>query len=133
MKTTTLQTAAKQFPIRGLDPAHLAGQEEAFDMCVDFLLGIEKTKGLNRRHSSYRLKHTVENPSRIVHIPTKQEAYGGYVYEGTFILAALACGFEMRQGGNGLSSTFNISERGLRRRAREVANERIALSNARPA
>jgi hypothetical protein len=118
----TLKQAAKQFTVAGLDASALEGQDEAFQTCLSFLDGIEKIRSQNRRHGSYGLKHIVENPSGRFGIPSSQNHYTGYVYEGTFILAALASGFAMEQRGRSLKATIDISERGLRRRALEITN-----------
>jgi len=118
----TLNQAVKKFTVAGLDVSALEGQEKAFQNCLSFLDGIEKTRLQNRRRGSYGYKHIVENPSGNFGIRSSQDFYTGYIYEGTFILAALASGFTMQQSGRGLKATFNISERGLRRRAIEITN-----------
>ena len=83
-------------------------QKEAYHLCLQFLEGIEKTNNLNRKHTSYGYKHYVEG-----------RPHRGYVYEGTFILAALAAGFQVMQLRKGcLASILNISERSLRKRVR---------------
>ena len=115
----TLTQAIETFPVAGIDRTSLGGQAQAFNVCASFLKGIDKTKCQNENHSSYGYKHIVENPPGYFGIPSSIDCYNGYIYEGTFILAALACGFTMKQGGDG-NTTFNISERGLRRRAHEI-------------
>jgi hypothetical protein len=119
----TLKQAAQTYMVAGLDQSWLAGQEKAFQTCLTFLEGVEKTKGQNKWHSSYGFKHIVEEPAGRYGIPCTVDCYNGYIYEGTFILAALASAFTMRQDGNFLSVSFNISERSLKERAREFANE----------
>ena len=115
----TLRQAAQTYKIAGFDHSMIDTQEEAFQRCLSFLNGVEKAKGQNRRHDSYGYKHIVENPAGRYDIPSSLNCYGGYVHEGTFILAALASGFTL--WGGPLHATFNISERGLRKRAIEVA------------
>ena len=115
----TLKQAAKKFTVAKFDASALEGQDKAFQTCLSFLDGIEKIQTQNQKHSSYGLKHIVENPSGHFGVPSSQDFYTGYVYEGTFVLAALASGFTVQQG-VGLKATLNISERGLRRRALEV-------------
>ena len=66
----------------------------------------------------------VENPMAKCNPPKPPEVYLGYVYEGTFILAALSLGFERKVVGRGLTSTFNISEKSLHNQLREFATER---------
>jgi hypothetical protein len=116
---------AKQFDVRGLDSTELTNQQDAFEACLEFLEGIEPTQALNRRHTSYGLKHVVENPAGRMEVPSDPDAYKLYVYEGTLILAALASGFHMKQIGDGLSAIFNFSERSLKRRAKEIAEARV--------
>jgi hypothetical protein len=99
----TLAKAAKKFRVAGLDRSKLRGQEDAFIGCLRFLDGIEKQQKPNRKYTSYCLKHLVE------------ECSGNYVYEGTFILAALASGFTMEQQGKNLTVIFNISQNNLRK------------------
>jgi|ERR1044071_9887639 hypothetical protein len=117
----TLKQAIEQFPVAGLDLLALKGQDDAFARCLSFLDGIEQGNSQNRSHTSYGFKHMVENPSR--YVPYSVYAYTGYVYEGTFVLAALVSGFVMRPLGNSIKATFNISERGRQRRLRELANK----------
>jgi hypothetical protein len=105
----TLHEASQTFEAAGLDKSILERQEQAFQLCLSFLTGIKKTKCQNHRHTSYGYKHMVEQ--------------NGYVYEGTFILAALASGFTMRQRGQHLNVTFNISQRSLLERRRQFAKE----------
>lgn len=117
----TLNEAADLFHVNGLHREQLHDQEGAFAVCLDFLAGVGKTKGQNERRSSYGLKHIVERPSGRFGMPRAPEVYRGFIYEGTFILAALASGFSMKQLGQSLRSTFNISERSFRQRARDFA------------
>jgi hypothetical protein len=129
----TLHEASQRYPVSGLHHEMIDTQEEAFQTCLSFLEGIERAKGQNNRHDSYGYKHIVENPAGRYDIPSSLNCYGGYVYEGTFILAALASGFTMQQNGGPLHATFNISERSLRKRAIEVAafraNEPVLVSH----
>src|SRR5438105_1609821 len=118
----TLSQAAQNYPVAGLNHSKLEGQEEAFQTCLSFLEGVEKTKRPHKWRGSYGLKHIVENPAGRFGIPSSVDCYTTYIYEGTFILAALASGFSMVQSGEYLHVTFNMSERSLRRRAREFAN-----------
>ncbi|MFO1477611.1 MAG: hypothetical protein U1F98_13290 [Verrucomicrobiota bacterium] len=120
----TLKQAAKKFKVAGLDSASLEGQEDAFRRCLSFLEGIEKSKAQNMRRGSYGLKHLVENPGQSAGTQNPSNTYTGHVYEGTFILAALAAGFEMQQQTDGvLRASFNISERSLRRRVSQLAKQ----------
>lgn len=117
----TLEQAISDFPLTGLDSQVLMDQEGAFQMCLRFLSTVDKTKQVNDRAQSGRLKHCVEDPSNFgLGIPSR---YHGYVYEGTFILAALASGFTRFAEKGRLRSRFNMSERSLRRRAKEWAAE----------
>jgi hypothetical protein len=115
----TLKQAAAKFKVAGLDSLALKNQDEAFQRCLTFLDGIEKRRTLNRSGDS--LKHIVENPSGRFGVPSSQDFYTGYVYEGTFVLAALASGFTAQPIVHGsLKSWFNISQRGIRRRVIEL-------------
>ena len=84
------------YPVAGLDEAALVGQEGAFQTCMAFLRGMDKAKRQYWR-SSYGLKHIVEFPAGRYDIPCTLDCYNGYIYEGSFILAALASGFTMRR------------------------------------
>lgn len=92
-------------------------QESAFQECLRFLAGVEKRKGKNRSRGSYGLKHKVERPCDGV--------YNGYVYEGTFIVAALVSGFTRWQPRVGsISSWFNMTEGSLNRRCDDYKTEK---------
>jgi hypothetical protein len=118
----TLAQATQTYSVAGLDQSALAGQEKAFQTCLKFLEGVEKTKRQNPSHSTYGYKHIVEDPAGRYGIPCETECYSGYVYEGTFILAALSSGFTIEQRIGDLSATFNISERSLKRRTKQWAD-----------
>src|SRR4029077_7224648 len=94
----TLHETAKKYPVGVLHPKMIDGQEQAFQTCLSFLAGVEKTKSPNKRHDSYGYKHIVESPAGRYDIPSAIPCYGGYIEEGTFILAALAAGFTMWGG-----------------------------------
>ena len=88
-------------------------QRTAFVLCLQFLQGSKKTKSMNRWHTSYGYKHFVEG-----------RPHRGYVYEGTFILAAIAAGFHVKQLRKGrIQSVLNISQRSLRKRICEWSPE----------
>src|SRR5438876_10491374 len=116
-----LAQTAQTYPVAGLDQSALAGQEKAFQTCLKFLEGVEKTKRQNPSHSSYGYKHIVEDPAGRYGIPCTVDCYTGYIYEGTFILAALASGFTARQHDGYLGASFNICERSLASRAKDFA------------
>jgi len=118
-----LQEAISRYSVPEIDLEALKGQEESFSLSMELLDGVAKTKTQNRRHSSYGYKHMIENPSSKCPSPRPPEVYLNYTYEGTFILAAIASGFERRQHSDGLTSSFNISERSLMARLREFANK----------
>jgi hypothetical protein len=119
----TLTQAIQIYSVAGLNPSALMGEDEAFETCLSFLESVEKTKAQNKRHDSYCLKHIVENPSGYFDIPCSIRCYSTYIPEGIFILAALASGFTMRQPGRLPTATFNISERSLKKRAKEFAEQ----------
>src|SRR5271170_7547748 len=118
----TIQDAAKKFKVNGLKISALKNQGEAFQNCLSFLSGVEKIQRQNRNYTSYGLKHIVENPSGRFGTPSSHDFYTGYIYEGTFILAALTAGFTMHQySQTSLFASFNVSEQGIRRRVMEIA------------
>jgi hypothetical protein len=92
---------------------NLLNQEDqktkAYQLCLEFLRGVEKTRHMNRFHTSYGYKHLVEG-----------RPHRGYVYEGTFVMAALDEGFTMKRlHPLSIKALFNISERSLKRRLKE--------------
>jgi hypothetical protein len=117
----TLDQAIEAYPEVGFNPGLVArlqsDDEEAFQTCLLFLEGVEKSKGQNRSHDSYGYKHIVENPTGHFDIPRSFDGGKCYIPEGAFILAALASGFTMQP--IRVSARFNISEGSLRRRANE--------------
>jgi hypothetical protein len=117
----TLAQATQTYSVAGLNQSALMGQEKAFQTCLKFLEGVAKTKRQNASHSSYGYKHIVEDPAGRYGTPCTVNCYNGYIYEGTFILAALASGFTVRQQDGYLGASVNICERSLAKRAKEFA------------
>lgn len=82
-----------------------AGQDELLSMtkeCTaicEWLSDKAKIKTINKRHTSYGLKHMAEKEI-------------GYITNGAFICAAVFCGFDFRVSGP--NAHFNISEKSLR-------------------
>lgn len=80
------------------------GQNELLGMArectaiCNWLSGKAKIKTINKRHSSYGLKHMAEKEI-------------GYITNGAFICAALFCGFKFKVSGP--NAHFNISEKSL--------------------
>jgi len=70
-----------------------------FRASMEFLSKCEKQKTINKNHGSYGYKHRVE------------ELYGVYVYEGSFILAALESGFDLELFNENGSIYANIKEK----------------------
>jgi hypothetical protein len=124
----TLQQAIQAYPKARFNATLLARlnrqDEEAFQTCLAFLEGVEKSKGQNRSHDSYGYKHIVENPTGYFDIPWSFDGETCYIPEGVFILAALASGFTMQP--IRVSARFNISERSLRRRAKVMAQKQLS-------
>jgi hypothetical protein len=119
----TLEAAIKRFRLPGLDPiVYQPEQQDAFDACRVFLRGLPKIKNQNRRHGSYGYKHMVEQPAR--HMGTisygNARSSGVYVYEGTFVLAALSLGFTAKPM-RAHCTSINVSETALRKRVEELA------------
>ncbi len=81
------------------------GQDELLGMtreCTaicEWLSGKAKIKTINKRHSSYGLKH-------------KAEKEIGYITNGAFICAAVFCGFDFKASGP--NAHFNVSEKSLK-------------------
>lgn len=121
----TFKNAIKAYSSSKFDTEMLQDQETAYKKCLEFLEGVTKIKRQNATRTSYGLKHIVESPSGRFGIPKSSQCYNGYVYEGTFILAALASGFTAKQIGKGLSVTFNISEPSLQQRTKIFADETV--------
>ena len=101
-----LKEASEKFPRKGCDLKTIRetkDQDRAFKACLDWLAGLKPIRNSNRRHGTYGLKHMVERASQL------------YIYEGTFILAALASGFSVRDiVPGGRSGFLNVSELSLR-------------------
>jgi hypothetical protein len=66
-----------------------------------WLTGIGKRKTINKKHSSYGLKHIAEKDI-------------GYITNGTFIAGAIHCGFKYHICENSPNPCFNMSEKSLR-------------------
>jgi hypothetical protein len=112
---------ARKSGVQGLDESKLTGQSEAYKICCEFLKKVEKRQTINRKHGSYGLKHMVENPAGRFGVPSSPSLHQGYIYEGTFILAAISQGFRWVQPGKHLKVNFNISERSLKSAVRSAA------------
>lgn len=112
---------ARRSGVKGIDEAALSGQAEAHSCCCQFLSLLEQRQTINTRHDSYGYKHMVETPGSFCDTQGNSDSYTTYVYEGTFILAAIACGFRWKQAGSRLHVTFNFSERSLKAGIRQLA------------
>ena len=119
-----------------LDFMHERGdQEAAFDNCIEFLKRVKRTKKASKttlNHSGY-FKHLVESPFRNLsgqfawglkrdhrcgRLPDikKLDIYTGYVYKGTFNMAAKSMGFIHNIDPyypHSLNVEWNVSMRGL--------------------
>ena len=78
----------------------LEGSEACTKVC-GWLADKEKTKTINRRHSSYGLKHLAEDEI-------------GYVTNGAFIAAAIFLGFPHELEPGSINPSFEISEKSLK-------------------
>jgi len=78
----------------------LLSSTEEFNKVCEWLNQVEQIKSINRKRTSYGLKHIVE-----VDI--------GYVSNGVFIAAAVHCGFAFDYG-SGPNVQFNMSERSIK-------------------
>ena len=78
---------------------------EEIELVMNLLEGIEKIKTFNKLHSSYGLKHWVEN------IYSKMNK-GRYIANGSFIVGAILSGFEVKISQP--NTYFNISEKSFK-------------------
>jgi hypothetical protein len=122
MTDAELVRMARNSGVKGFDESALLGQVDAYQYCCKFLSTLEKRQTINRKYSSYGYKHMVEDPSGRFGGPNRNNCYTTYVYEGTFILAAIAHGFEWKQDGSDLKVAFNISERSLKETIRRLTS-----------
>jgi hypothetical protein len=75
---------------------------DEFERSCEWLKRQPRTKNLNRRAgTSYGLKHEAEKEV-------------GYMHNGMFIAAAIACGFKVERDDNGPNAFMNISVRSVR-------------------
>ncbi len=79
----------------------LAKNTDEFSKAVDWLSKQNKIKNINDRHTSYWLKHIAQHEI-------------GYVSNGTFIAAAIYCGFEIKVSDRSPNVKFNISEKSIK-------------------
>jgi len=78
--------------------------------CAEWLKRINQIETINKRHTSYGYKHSVERWRRS---PTSTgESTPSYVANGSFIAAAVGLGFKFMQFGP--NACFNFSERALK-------------------
>jgi hypothetical protein len=114
----TLAEALARYEVQKIDPKRLIGQEHAFANCMAFLDGVGKRRLINRNHTSYAIKHMVEQPNGQFDACRAEECrkqFTGYVCEGTLILAAFASGFNFsRVHPTSFGMHFNISSNSLR-------------------
>lgn len=94
--------------------AALLGDTEGFVKTCDWLSGITPIKTINKRYSSYGLKHLAERDI-------------GYITNGTFIAAAIHCGFQFWRRERSPNVYFNMSERSLKAHWRSLNARRHAF------
>lgn len=73
----------------------------AFEKACEWLEQIKKIKTINRKRSSYGLKHVAEKDI-------------GYITNGVFIAAAVHSGFEYKMYDNSPNVAFNMSEKSIK-------------------
>jgi hypothetical protein len=122
MNDAELIEMARKCGVKGIDEAHLVGQTQAYGYCCDFVSSLEKRKTINTQHGSYSLKHMVENPSGYFDVPKDGRFSTVYVYEGTFILAAISHGFDWKQMESRMNVVFNVSEKSLKETIRRLTS-----------
>jgi hypothetical protein len=82
----------------------LESSESCTRVC-EWLADLKPIKTINRRHTSYGLKHIAEPEI-------------GYVTNGAFIAAAVHCGFNYETSRESLNVFFGISERSIKAKLR---------------
>jgi len=80
----------------------LLSNVEEFEKVSNWLKSVEKIQSINRRHTSYGLKHIAEKSI-------------GYSTNGIFIAAAIHAGFEYKIIDGGPNVQFNMSEKSLKK------------------
>lgn len=78
----------------------LLGMSKECTAICEWLSDKAKIKTINKRHTSYGLKHMAEKEI-------------GYITNGAFICAAVFCGFDFKASGP--NAHFNISEKSLKK------------------
>lgn len=84
---------------------------DSFELATIYLAMQEKRKTINDDFGSYGLKHRAEDLTRRQGL---YEYLGGYVPNGIFIIAAIACGFKAKRYDDGPTCCFNISSKSIR-------------------
>jgi len=116
MTDNELKERAHRCAVCKIREDNLDCQAKAWDRCVEFLETVEKAETMNKRYTSKDLVAMVRNPTGEYGrfgIPPKKLPYVS-VYEGTFILAAIACGFRWEQQDHTkLDCYFNIDQSSL--------------------
>ena len=79
----------------------LLDSTEEFEKACLWLEKINKIKTINKQHSSYGLKHLAEDEI-------------GYISNGTFIAAAINCGFNYKASETSPNVSFNMSEKDIK-------------------
>jgi len=81
---------------------YLRNASDEIERACKWLSLIEKTKQINRRLSSYGLKRIAERYT------------GGYIANGSFILAALYMDFDIKQIRDSPNAALNVSKRSIK-------------------
>jgi len=79
-------------------------------LVASILLSINKRQSINTKLSSYRLKHWVE---RLFNGPTSYAGYPVYISNGSFIVAAILMGFNIKREHGSPSAWFNVSSKSI--------------------
>jgi len=82
--------------------ALLLANEEKFEAACIWINSLDKTREINRRHTSYFIKHIAERSIGL-----------GHIANGTLIAAALHCGFNFEYSSQAPNLLFNIDEESL--------------------
>lgn len=84
-----------------LGKRELLNSIEAFNKTVVWLSFIKKVKNINKKRTSYDLKHIAEKSI-------------GYISNGVFIAAAVHSGFNYKYLPKSLNASFNMSEKSIK-------------------
>lgn len=99
---------------------NLLSNYEVFERCCLTLRSIDKSKKVGTKHSSYGLKHVLE------------EIIGDYVSNGAAICALIDCGYNITVGTSKRNVLFNMYERDYNALSKRAEEAKLARSTSVP-